>query len=55
MGILELTLGAVVAGFFTVFGWNYGNIVWDKYVEPEHKIEQPAVQDERTTKEKNVD
>jgi len=52
MGILELTLGAVVAGFFTVFGWNYGNIVWDKYIEPEHKIE--AVHDERT-KEKNVD
>jgi len=53
MGILELTLGAVVAGFFTVFGWNYGNIVWDKYVEPP-SIEQPAVKNERT-KEKNVD
>lgn len=22
------------AGFFTVFGWNAGQIVWDKYVEP---------------------
>jgi len=53
MGILELTLGAVVAGFFTVFGWNYGNIVWDKYVEPP-SIEQPAVKNERT-KEKNLD
>jgi len=34
VGILELTIGSVVVGFFTVFGWNYGNIVWDKYVEP---------------------
>jgi hypothetical protein len=49
MGILELTLGAVVAGFFTVFGWNYGNIVWDKYVEPP-AVEQPAAQNEHDKK-----
>jgi len=42
MGILELTVGAIVAGFFTVFGWNAGNIVWDKYVEAP-SVEQPAV------------
>jgi hypothetical protein len=42
MGILELTIGSVIVGFFTVFGWNTGNIVWDKYVEPP-AIEQPAV------------
>jgi len=42
MGILELTVGAIVAGFFTVFGWNAGNIVWDKYVEPP-AVEQPVV------------
>lgn len=34
MGILELTLGSVIVGFFTVFGWNSGNLVWDKYIEP---------------------
>jgi hypothetical protein len=21
-------------GFITVFGWNSGQIVWDKYIEP---------------------
>jgi len=34
MGILELTIGSVIVGFFTVFGWNSGNIIWDKYIEP---------------------
>lgn len=28
-------------GFITVFGWNSGQIVWDKYVEPP-AAEQPA-------------
>jgi len=41
------------AGFFTVFGWNAGQIVWDTYVEPP-SIEQPAVKNE-SRKEKNVD
>jgi len=34
----------VVIGFFTVFGWNAGQKVWDKYVEPEIKIEKATVQ-----------
>jgi hypothetical protein len=25
---------ALVFGFFSVFGWNSGQLVWDKYVEP---------------------
>jgi len=41
MGILELTLGSVIVGFFTVFGWNSGNLVWDKYIEPP-VVEQPV-------------
>jgi len=28
-------------GFITVFGWNSGQIIWDKYVEPP-AIEQPV-------------
>ena len=28
-------------GFITVFGWNSGQMVWDKYVEPT-TVEQPA-------------
>jgi hypothetical protein len=43
MGILELTLGSVIVGFFTVFGWNSGNLVWDKYIEPP-AVEQPATE-----------
>jgi len=42
----------VGAGFFTVFGWNAGQIVWDKWIDPP-AIEQPAVKNDR--KEKNVD
>jgi hypothetical protein len=41
MGILELTLGSVIVGFFTVFGWNSGNLVWDKYIELP-VVEQPV-------------
>jgi hypothetical protein len=45
MGILELTLGSVIVGFFTVFGWNSGNLVWDKYIETTPvAVEQPAEQ-----------
>jgi hypothetical protein len=25
---------ALVFGFFSVFGWNTGQKVWDKYIEP---------------------
>jgi hypothetical protein len=25
----------LVIGFLTVFGWNTGQRVWDKYIEPE--------------------
>ena len=51
MGILELTIGSVIVGFFTVFGWNSGNIVWDKYFEP-----TPVTQsvDSEEVKEKKV-
>jgi len=28
-------------GFFSVFGWNAGQLVWDKYIEPT-SIEKPA-------------
>ena len=41
MGILELTLGSVIVGFFTVFGWNSGNLVWYKYIE-QPVVEQPV-------------
>jgi len=30
-----------IIGFITVFGWNSGQIVWDKYIEPPAQ-EQPA-------------
>jgi hypothetical protein len=33
-------------GFITVFGWNSGQVVWDKYIEPP-SIEQPAEKRER--------
>jgi len=30
-------------GFITVFGWNSGQVIWDKYVEPASPgIEQSA-------------
>ena len=39
----------VAIGFFTVFGWNSGQKVWDKYVEPtffEQKIDNSTTKDE---------
>jgi hypothetical protein len=36
---------ALVFGFFSVFGWNTGQKVWDKYVEPT-KLEQTEKQHE---------
>jgi hypothetical protein len=47
MGILEITIGSVIVGFFTVFGWNTGNIVWDRYIEP-----TPVVQSTNTEEKK---
>jgi hypothetical protein len=38
----------VGAGFFTVFGWNAGQIVWDKWIDPP-AIEQKA-ENEHTKK-----
>jgi hypothetical protein len=42
---MEFILTYVFIGFFTVFGWNTGQKVWDKYVEPPI-IEQPIKTDE---------
>jgi len=42
---MEFILTYVAIGFFTVFGWNAGQKVWDKYVEPP-AIEQPAIKNE---------
>lgn len=30
------------AGFCTVFGWDAGQVVWDRYIEPHIQVEQPA-------------
>jgi hypothetical protein len=49
MGILELTVGSVIVGFFTVFGWNSGNLVWDKYIDPAPVV-QSADSDEAKEK-----
>ena len=38
-----------VIGFITVFGWNSGQIVWDKYIDTPG-IEQPA--EKTTTKDR---
>ena len=32
---MEFILTYIAIGFFTVFGWNSGQKVWDKYIEPE--------------------
>jgi hypothetical protein len=44
---MEFILTYVAIGFFTVFGWNAGQKVWDKYVEPP-AIEQPAEKNDKT-------
>ena len=33
---------AILFGFFSVFGWNTGQKVWDRYIEPriEKSVEQ---------------
>jgi hypothetical protein len=38
---MEFLLTYLAIGFITVFGWNSGQKVWDKYIEPP-AIEQPA-------------
>ena len=38
--------GALVFGFFSVFGWNTGQKVWDRYIES--KIETPVEQPKDT-------
>jgi hypothetical protein len=53
MGFLELTVGSVIVGFFTVFGWNYGNTIYEKYVEP-IVVEQPSDSDQTIDTEKKV-
>jgi hypothetical protein len=45
---MEFILTYVVIGFLTVFGWNTGQKVWDKYIEPEVQQEAVAVKNERT-------
>jgi hypothetical protein len=45
MGFVLTYLGI---GFITVFGWNSGQMVWDKYVEPtavEQSADNPAKKD----------
>ena len=32
---MEFILTYIAMGFLTVFGWNSGQKVWDKYIEPE--------------------
>ena len=36
----------LVIGFLTVFGWNTGQKVWDKYIEPE--LQQIEVKNDTT-------
>jgi len=52
MGILELTVGSVIVGFFTVFGWNSGNIVWDRYIEPAPVVQSADAEDIKEKRER---
>ena len=52
MGILELTVGSVIVGFFAVFGWNSGNIVWDKYIEPTPVAQSAEAEEPKEKREK---
>jgi hypothetical protein len=47
---MEFILTYIAIGFLTVFGWNSGQKVWDKYIEPE--IQQVEVVKNDTTKTK---
>ena len=37
----------LVIGFITVFGWNSGQIVWDKYIQPQSTEQQVEQHDHR--------
>jgi hypothetical protein len=39
---MEFIVTYLVIGFLTVFGWNTGQRVWDKYIEPEIQQEKTA-------------
>jgi len=43
---MEFILTYIAIGFFTVFGWNTGQNVWDKYIEP-NKQEQAQPKNSR--------
>lgn len=43
-----LILYWAAAGFFTVFGWNAGQKVWDHYIEPPDIIEKTDKQSNTT-------
>jgi hypothetical protein len=48
---MEFILTYIAIGFLTVFGWNSGQRVWDKYIEPEvQQIE--SVKNDTATKSK---
>lgn len=38
--IFEIIGGAILFGFCSVFGWNTGSIVWDRYVDTDKRIEK---------------
>jgi len=45
----------LAAGFITVFGWNTGQKVWNKYVEPDthHEVQIGKVEDRKRDQEQN--
>jgi len=47
LGLLTVW-GALVFGFFSVFGWNTGQKVWDKYIEPRTETHTPKEQKDDT-------
>ena len=47
---MEFILTYIAIGFLTVFGWNSGQKVWDKYIEPE--VQQMEAVKNDTTKTK---
>jgi hypothetical protein len=47
---MEFILTYIAIGFLTVFGWNSGQKVWDKYIEPE--VQQIESVKNDTTKSK---
>ena len=45
----------IAIGFITVFGWNTGQKVWDKYVEQDtyHEVQMGKVDNGRRDQEQN--